>query len=50
VHALVSAVDRIMAMNFGNKLVEGLPKEVLANRDFQETYLGVETIQLEDRN
>jgi branched-chain amino acid transport system ATP-binding protein len=50
VHALVSAVDRIMAMNFGNKLAEGSPQEVLANRDFQETYLGVETIQLEDRN
>jgi ABC-type branched-subunit amino acid transport system ATPase component len=39
-----------MAMNFGNKLTEGSPKEVLANRNFQEIYLGVETIQLEDRN
>src|SRR5574341_574663 len=41
VHALASAVDRILAINFGVKLVEGLPQEVLASREFQEVYLGV---------
>jgi len=42
VHALVSAVDRILAINFGVKLVEGQPQEVLASREFQEVYLGVD--------
>jgi branched-chain amino acid transport system ATP-binding protein len=41
VHALISAVDRILAINFGVKLAEGLPQEVLASREFQEIYLGV---------
>jgi branched-chain amino acid transport system ATP-binding protein len=44
VHALVSTVDRIMAMNFGAKLAEGRPEEVLASREFQEIYFGVEHI------
>jgi branched-chain amino acid transport system ATP-binding protein len=42
VHALVSAVDRILAINFGVKLAEGLPQEVIASRAFQEIYLGVD--------
>lgn len=42
VHALVSAVDRILAINFGVKLVEGLPQDVIASREFQEIYLGVD--------
>jgi branched-chain amino acid transport system ATP-binding protein len=42
VHALASAVDRILAMNFGVKLAEGPPHEVLASKAFQEIYLGVE--------
>jgi branched-chain amino acid transport system ATP-binding protein len=41
VHALISVVDRILAINFGVKLAEGLPQEVLASREFQEIYLGV---------
>jgi branched-chain amino acid transport system ATP-binding protein len=48
VHALVSAVDRIIAINFGNKLAEGSPQEVLASREFQEIYLGVESLSLTD--
>ena len=42
VHALVSAVDRILAINFGSKLAEGLPQEILASKAFQEIYLGIE--------
>ncbi len=42
VHALLSVVDRILAINFGVKLVEGLPQEVVASREFQEVYLGVD--------
>lgn len=44
VHALVSSVDRIMAINFGNKLAEGTPQEVLASREFQEIYFGVDSL------
>jgi branched-chain amino acid transport system ATP-binding protein len=44
VHALVSSVDRIMAINFGNKLAEGPPQELLASREFQEIYLGIESL------
>jgi len=45
VHALVSTGDRIMAMNFGAKLAEGRPEEILASRDFQEIYFGVESLK-----
>lgn len=42
VHALASAVDRILAMNFGMKLAEGAPQEIIASKEFQEIYIGVE--------
>jgi branched-chain amino acid transport system ATP-binding protein len=42
VHALASAVDRILAMNFGTKLIEGDPETILASKAFQDIYLGVE--------
>lgn len=42
VHALASAVDRILAINFGTKLAEGPPQEILASKAFKEIYLGVE--------
>lgn len=47
VHALISAVDRIMAINFGEKLTEGKPKEVIESPEFQEIYFGIEDIRLE---
>jgi branched-chain amino acid transport system ATP-binding protein len=48
VHALISSVDRIMAINFGVKLTEGQPKEVVDSPEFQEIYFGVESMRLED--
>jgi branched-chain amino acid transport system ATP-binding protein len=42
VHALVSSVDRILAINFGTKLAEGKPDEVINSPEFQQVYLGVE--------
>jgi branched-chain amino acid transport system ATP-binding protein len=42
VHALATAVDRILAINFGSVLAEGPPQEVIASKAFQEIYLGVE--------
>jgi branched-chain amino acid transport system ATP-binding protein len=40
VHALVAVVDRILAMNFGRRIAEGPPREVMASREVQEVYLG----------
>ena len=34
--------DRICAISFGKKLAEGTPKEIQANKDVQEAYLGKE--------
>ncbi len=39
--SLVMGVShRVIVMNFGEKLAEGLPSEILANRDVVEAYLG----------
>jgi branched-chain amino acid transport system ATP-binding protein len=42
IQALAATVDRILVINFGKKLAEGAPAEVLASRELQEIYLGVE--------
>jgi branched-chain amino acid transport system ATP-binding protein len=47
VHALLSSVDRIMAMNFGIKLAEGDPQEVISSEAFRQIYFCVESIRLE---
>lgn len=47
VHALLSVVDRILAIDFGNKLAEGTPQEVVDSPEFQQIYFGVESIRLE---
>jgi branched-chain amino acid transport system ATP-binding protein len=41
VHALLAVVSRIMAMNFGRKIAEGEPREVMASAAVREVYLGV---------
>jgi len=46
VHALLSAVDRILAIDFGNKLAEGSPQAVVDSPEFQQIYFGVEEIGL----
>ena len=42
VHALVSVVDRLVAMSFGRKLAEGDPRAVLADPVVQAVYLGTQ--------
>ncbi|MEM7133807.1 MAG: ABC transporter ATP-binding protein [Chloroflexota bacterium] len=42
VHALLSVVDRILAIDFGNKLAEGTPQAVVDSPEFQQIYFGVE--------
>ncbi len=40
VHALLSVVDRVMAIDAGRKLIEGNPHEVMASDEVRSVYLG----------
>jgi branched-chain amino acid transport system ATP-binding protein len=42
VHALLSVVDRIVAIDFGRKLIEGDPHTVMASPEVRDVYLGSE--------
>jgi len=44
VHALVSVVDRLLVLDFGHKIAEGMPREVLADARVQAVYLGIEGV------
>ena len=44
VEALVSVVHRLMAIDVGRKLAEGLPREVLARHEVRAVYLGQEAV------
>jgi branched-chain amino acid transport system ATP-binding protein len=41
--ALMALAERIVVLNFGQKLAEGRPEEVRQNKDVIEAYLGMET-------
>ena len=40
VHALLAVVDRITVINFGKKLCEGDPHEVMTRPEVQACYMG----------
>jgi branched-chain amino acid transport system ATP-binding protein len=40
VHALLSVVDRLVAIAGGRKLLDGDPKEVMASPQLRDVYLG----------
>src|SRR5262245_23062619 len=42
VHALRSAVRRLVAINFGRMLVQGPPDDVMADPEVQRVYLGID--------
>ena len=42
VHALRSAVDRLVAIDFGKTLVQGPPDVVMASSEVQRVYLGID--------
>lgn len=42
VHALLSVVDRLIAINFGEMLIEGDPKMVMNSPEVKEVYMGIE--------
>ena len=42
VHALLSVAQRLVVVDFGRKIADGLPAEVLASKDVQSVYMGAE--------
>ncbi len=42
VHALLSVVDPLVAMDFGRKVIEGDPHEVIASPEVRDVYLGAD--------
>ena len=42
VHALLAVADRLLVINFGATLAEGLPHEVMENSDVKRVYMGIE--------
>jgi branched-chain amino acid transport system ATP-binding protein len=44
-HALLSVVDRIVALDFGRKLIEGDPRTVMASPEVRDVYLGAEAVR-----
>jgi len=42
---LFRLVNRVMVMNFGEKIAEGIPEEVMENKEVREAYLGTEAVQ-----
>jgi branched-chain amino acid transport system ATP-binding protein len=42
VHALRSAVDRLVAIDFGRSLMDGPPEAVMASPEVRRVYLGID--------
>ena len=42
VHALLAVVSRLVVIDFGRKIAEGDPREVMDSREVKEIYLGIE--------
>jgi branched-chain amino acid transport system ATP-binding protein len=42
VHALVSVASRLIVMNFGQIIAQGVPREVMADARVREVYMGIQ--------
>lgn len=42
VHALFAVIDRLVVLNFGRKIAEGSPKEVMQLPEVHQIYIGIE--------
>ena len=42
VHALLAVVERLIVIDFGKKIAEGAPKEIMESPEVKEIYLGVD--------
>jgi branched-chain amino acid transport system ATP-binding protein len=45
---LFRLVNRVIVMNFGEVLAEGIPREVMERQDVREAYLGTEVDSVRD--
>ena len=50
VHALLRVVDRMIAMDFGRKLIEGPPAAVMASDEVRSVYLGEDIEVIRERD
>lgn len=41
-HALMAVADRLLVLNFGEKIAEGLPQDVINDPDVKRVYMGIE--------
>ena len=41
-HALLAVIDRLVVLNFGRKIAEGVPKEVMQLPEVHQIYIGIE--------
>ncbi len=41
-HAIMAVADRIMVLNFGEKIAEGFPRQVIEDPEVKRVYMGVE--------
>jgi branched-chain amino acid transport system ATP-binding protein len=42
VHALLAVADRILVLNFGEKITEGSPQAVINDPEVKRVYMGIE--------
>jgi branched-chain amino acid transport system ATP-binding protein len=42
VHAVLAVVDRLVVLNFGRKIAEGDPRDVMASPEVRQIYIGIE--------
>jgi branched-chain amino acid transport system ATP-binding protein len=42
VHALLAVVDRLVVLNFGRRVAEGEPKDVMGRPEVRQIYIGIE--------
>jgi branched-chain amino acid transport system ATP-binding protein len=42
VHALLAVVDRLVVLNFGRKIADGLPRQVMEKPEVHQIYIGIE--------
>jgi branched-chain amino acid transport system ATP-binding protein len=45
---LFRVAKRVMVLNFGEKLSEGIPEEVMADEEVKKAYLGSEEVEESD--
>ena len=41
-HALLAVADRLLVLNFGEKIAEGPPQDVIENPEVKRVYMGIE--------